>query len=119
MEKNTQSTDELSLSESAASADTSQDLALLLQQSVYSEFSGPLPHPEILAKYENVFPGAAERIFQMAENQANHRRSMEKDSLHFSARDSLLGILFGFIIAMSGIIFFRLRLWKSKWNLPA
>jgi len=66
MEKNTQSTDELSLSESAASADTSQDLALLLQQSVYSEFSGPLPHPEILAKYENVFPGAAERIFQMA-----------------------------------------------------
>ncbi len=63
-----------------------------MQQSVYSEFSGPLPHPEILAKYENVFPGAAERIFQMAENQANHRRSMEKDSLHFSARDSLLGI---------------------------
>lgn len=69
-----------------------------------SAFAGPLPPPETLSKYEDAFPGAAERIFQMAENQANHRRSMEKETLKLASRDSLLGIITGFIIAISGIL---------------
>lgn len=30
-------------------------------------YSGPLPHPETLAKYDQIVPGAAERIITMAE----------------------------------------------------
>ena len=40
-----------------------------------SRFSGPLPHPEDLAKYEQVLPGAADRIISMAEQQAAHRQA--------------------------------------------
>lgn len=30
-------------------------------------YSGPLPEPEALAKYDQIVPGAAERILTMAE----------------------------------------------------
>lgn len=36
-------------------------------------FSGQLPPPEILAKYNSVVPNAAERIITMAETQAADR----------------------------------------------
>lgn len=39
----------------------------------------------------------------MAEDQAKHRRSMEKESLRLAGRDSILGILTGFFIAAAGI----------------
>lgn len=37
------------------------------------EFSGPLPPPQILGQYDEVLPGAAERILRMAEKQQDHR----------------------------------------------
>lgn len=43
-----------------------------------SRFSGPLPHPEDLAKYEQILPGAADRLIRMAEQQAAHRQNLEK-----------------------------------------
>lgn len=41
------------------------------------EFSGPLPPPEVLARYNEALPGGAERIVALAEEQAGHRRRME------------------------------------------
>lgn len=35
---------------------------------------GALPNPEILARYEQISPGTAERIISMAEDEARHRR---------------------------------------------
>lgn len=93
-----------SLSENAeGEREAAEKRYLLMAEQHRSEFSGPLPPPEVLAKYEDVFPGAAERIFQMAENQAQHRRSLERISLKLASRDSLLGIITGFIIAIAGI----------------
>ena len=40
--------------------------------------SGPLPPPDELEKYERVSPGAAKRIFAMAERESSHRRELEK-----------------------------------------
>ena len=45
---------------------------------VKAEFSGPLPPPDALEKYERVSPGAAERIIAMAETQSSHRHELEK-----------------------------------------
>lgn len=91
--------------ETAASTNsTPASEGYLIAQEIRSEFSGPLPHPEILAKYEEILPGSALRIFEMAETQASHRRGMEAKYLNLSGRDSLMGILFGFAIALSGII---------------
>ncbi len=71
---------------------------------VIQEFSGPIPPPGIIAGYEEVVPGAADRIIQMAERQAMHRQSIEQMEAKIEARDSLLGILFAFILGVGSII---------------
>lgn len=53
-------------------ADQRRMIALSMEQ-----FSGPMPHPGQLAKYEEICPGAADRMLRMAEAEAEHRRSCE------------------------------------------
>lgn len=50
------------------------------QEAVFSaiKFSGPLPPARELQAYEQVVPGAADRIVKMAEDEALHRRAQEK-----------------------------------------
>ena len=43
----------------------------------YTEVSGPIPSPQILQQYNNIVPGAAERIIRMAEKQSDHRMALE------------------------------------------
>jgi uncharacterized membrane protein len=74
----------------------------LLSQSV--TFSGPLPHPDILKKFDDVFPGAAKIIVEMAQNQSEHRQELEKSVIASDIKNSKLGLYFGFIIGMTGII---------------
>src|SRR6266436_1948045 len=38
---------------------------------------GPLPEPEVLARFDSVKPGFAERIVAMAETEGAHRRALE------------------------------------------
>ena len=51
------------------------DIILAMQE---SSFAGPLPPPELLRGYEEVSPGAAQRIIGMAETQSAHRREIEQ-----------------------------------------
>lgn len=74
-------------------------MATQLQQRTEA-FSGPLPHPDHLERYEKIISGGAERIFKMAENQADHRMSIEKLVVGADVRRSDFGLLFGFIIAL-------------------
>ena len=60
--------------------------------------TGPLPAPQILLQYNQIIPGAADRIIVMAEQQAIHRQNLEKIVVKSGARDSLLGLIFGLII---------------------
>jgi uncharacterized membrane protein len=68
-----------------------------------TQFSGPLPPPEIFEKYNAVVPNAAERILCMAENQSNHRQKLEMIVAKCGARDSLLGVVFAFLICIAAI----------------
>jgi len=45
---------------------------------VTTAFQGPLPSPEILQGFENVLPGAAERIITMAEKEQANRHNIEQ-----------------------------------------
>lgn len=67
------------------------------------QFSGPLPPPEILEKYDRVLPGAAERIFVMAEQQAQHRRQLEAVVIRSDTINAKLGLWLGFLIGLAGI----------------
>jgi uncharacterized membrane protein len=42
-----------------------------------AEFSGPMPPPQLLAHYEQICPGSADRMLRMAEQEAEHRRKTE------------------------------------------
>lgn len=65
---------------------------------VKQEYSGILPLPEHLKQYDEIVPGAAERILQMAENQSKSRIQNEellvKDAISYKKR----GQYFAFIL---------------------
>lgn len=68
------------------------------------EFSGPIPSPDIMADYENIMPGATDRIILMAENQSKHRQSMEAIKVNAESRDSFLGVIFAFMLGLGCIV---------------
>lgn len=73
-------------------------------QAIKEEFSGPIPPPDIIEKYERIIPGSADRIMTMAEKQAAHRQAMEKKMIESESRDGLLGIIFTFLLGIGCLI---------------
>jgi uncharacterized membrane protein len=76
-------------------------------------YSGPLPHPDILRKFEEVSPGAAKMILAKFEQQSDHRRDLESRVVRSNIRQAdtgqwmafgLLGtiIVGGLLLANSG-----------------
>lgn len=63
-------------------------------------FSGPIPHPELLQKYEIVQPGFAERIVSMAERQLDHRIKCEGEFVRGSVAESKRGQNYGLIVSL-------------------
>jgi hypothetical protein len=58
----------------------------LVAQQTTVQFSGPLPGPQTLQGYEQILPGAAERIMALAERQAAHRMQTGSDDAAHRAR---------------------------------
>lgn len=70
-----------------------------------TSYRGPLPHPEILKEYENILPGAAERILMMAEKQQKHRMSMEETIVKSQTTQSKNGQIWGgFLTVLFGAL---------------
>lgn len=70
---------------------------------IQGEFSGPIPPPSIIEGYERVLPGSADRIITMAEKQSEHRQKMEEKMISAESRDSLLGVIFAFLLGVGCI----------------
>lgn len=66
-------------------------------------YAGPLPHPNMLEKFEQILPGSADRILKQAEAQTEHRIKMESKVVSADIIKSYLGLIFGFLIGLSGI----------------
>jgi len=64
------------------------------------QFSGPIPIPDILARYNEIIPNAAERILVMAESDAKHRRDIEMVAINAQRRERHLGQILGFSIGL-------------------
>lgn len=80
------------------------EVGKVVVKAIKEEFSGPIPHPDIIEKYEKILPGAADRIISMAENQATHRQDMERKMIESEARDGLLGVVFAFLLGIGCLI---------------
>ncbi len=101
---NTHHTTDYQKPQAGSSDDNNPIEDLLIQAYRQESFTGPLPHPKILALYEEIVPGSADRIISMAENQANHRTKFENTSLAIDGKLAERGQIFAFIIAVICII---------------
>lgn len=68
-----------------------------------STFSGPLPPPDILARYNDAVPDGAERIITLAERQAAHRMALESRVVDADIKRSNLGLGAGLLVALAGL----------------
>lgn len=84
-------------------------------------YSGPLPPPEALLKYQQVFPGCAERIVKMAEEQSAHRQRLESSRMEATNRTERLGQVFGFTISMTAILVGGVLIYvgKNAWGITS
>jgi uncharacterized membrane protein len=57
----------------------------------------------MLAKYNEIAPGLAERIISMAEQQSNHRRALEKKVIYGNELRAHIGQFMAFFAALAGI----------------
>lgn len=78
--------------------------AIIQHASIIETYSGPLPPPDDLKKYNEAAPDAAERIIKMAENEQQHRHDKEKKAIDISAKFERQGQWFGFIISIVSLI---------------
>ena len=67
-------------------------------------FTGPIPPPDMLAKYEQIQVGLADRIMKQAESQTAHRIKIESIVITSDKNKSYLGIIFAFILGMTGLL---------------
>lgn len=72
-----------------------------LVQATIQSFSGPLPPPEVLARYNDCIPDGAKRLIEMAERQQEHRHSIERRVVNWNTLDQRIGLFLGFILALS------------------
>jgi uncharacterized membrane protein len=80
-----------------------QQQAMMMKVAQAYSFSGPLPPPEVLEKYNQVVPGLAERIITMAEQQSKHRQGLERTVVDSNAFVQKVGPFLGFIVAMTAV----------------
>lgn len=80
-------------------------------------YVGPLPPPEMMREYEDILPGASERIFVQFEEQGRHRRRIEADRLQTAKWQSLLATVTGTVIAILALWIGRefVREGESAW----
>ena len=89
----------------------SQSVSLGMQASRSELWHGPIPPPQTLEKYENILPGAADRILQLAEDEAQFRRVQSEQINKALAADMIAyrkevsrGQLCGLSVALGGLI---------------
>lgn len=75
------------------------------------QYSGPVPPPEILSGFEQIVPGAAERILAMAEENGKHQREMEKAAITLASDTVRRGQTYGLIIGILAFITCIVALW--------
>ncbi|HVS35711.1 MAG TPA: DUF2335 domain-containing protein [Gemmataceae bacterium] len=73
-------------------------------QLIASSWAGPLPHPDVFRKYEELMPGLANRLVAMAEAQAHHRMELEKKALGSDVGRSQQGLWAGLAVAVLSIV---------------
>ena len=73
------------------------------QQTVRKEISavfhrGPMPSPDVMAKYEELYPGAVEFFFDQFRLQTQHRQTLEAKVVDSNVRSTTRGQWMAFVL---------------------
>lgn len=74
---------------------------LFTRVQITSSHSGPMPSPDMLARYEEVMPGCSKIMLDMAVNQQNHRFFIEKMAIKRQLNQSGTGQWIAGILAFA------------------
>jgi len=76
--------------------------------------TGPLPLSKEFAGYEEVLPGAAERILALAEKEAVHRHENENDIIKESVRLKSRGQIFALIVILLSLCVITISIFMKQ-----
>lgn len=68
------------------------------------QWTGPLPPPDALDKFNQIIPNGADRILKMAESEQAHRIEYEKAGVLATAREARRGQYLGAAISLAAIV---------------
>lgn len=77
-------------------------------------FEGPIPHPIILRQYEQISPGAADRILAMAERQSQHRQELEREVVRSDITNEKRGMNYSLIITLGLMLIGAILLYLNR-----
>jgi len=101
--KNQQEPDDIGSDEKELdiSNESKREIVQLISQLAFSrEHRGPLPAPEDFKEYENILPGAADRILKMAEEVTYAKTGELSKRTDIESRNSLIGLMAAIILAL-------------------
>lgn len=85
-------------------------IAAVVQAQV-SQFTSPLPDPSILARYNEIVHGSAERILKVTEEQSAHRQRLENKLVTAQTAESNRG---QWIAAVISVLFLIGSVWVTR-----
>ncbi len=71
---------------------------------VREQWSGPIPPPEALERFNQIIPDGANRIVAMAEKEQTHRIEYEKEGLTATVKETKRGQILGAIISIVAVL---------------
>ncbi len=75
---------------------------LVMQQQSF--FQGPLPPPEVLAKYEALYSGVSKMLFDQFQEQGKHRMQLENKVITANIKNSRLGQWMGYSLCLIALL---------------
>ena len=81
-------------------SDPSSEGRTVITTRVQENYSGSIPHPRLMADWENVIPGSADRILKKFEVQSEHRIDIESRVVRAQNFKQIGGLICGFIVVM-------------------
>jgi uncharacterized membrane protein len=85
------------------SQDKKQRIIKSVVLTMHKSHKGPLPDAETLKEYSVLIPNGADRIMKMAEQQLQHRMSMENSVVKGQMLQSNIGQVLAFLIGLAAI----------------
>jgi uncharacterized membrane protein len=91
-----------------------QVIAQMVSLVTEERFSGPIAHPKHLREYDEICPGAADRIISMAERNMAHHHSVQTMAVSSDISDARAGLWFGFAALVALIAGAAFSVWMNN-----